>query len=319
VADLRDVIEKAKHLLLSKNQGNLLQDFIWQTQNLDGGNAKLPGAPTDKATAKQHGNEALDGLRTLGTLILSNGQFRKLLSDAGVLLRDMAGDAAQKTANKVNPDEDRLNQIDEPAPENTWHDVPDLNPSALKSKAKDQYAQNKPFSRGDVKQAGQQAVDDAQNHPSDDPQEAGKAGLSNAADNLKQTADSNVPDENKDKAEQNKQRALETKENAKQRTKDYLGKKMPKDRRDQTVWRLKKMVVEIQGHSDCEFTLPCPKIITVTDSILDQQAIETLLSLAETYGGHAKSTTAAAGGTVKGAHDDDSLQKAEADLKVRKF
>ena len=132
MADLRDVIEKAKHLLLSKNQGNLLQDFIWQTQNLDGGNAKLPGAPTDKATAKQHGNEALDGLRTLGTLILSNGQFRKLLSDAGVLLRDMAGDAAQKTANKVNPDEDRLNQIDEPAPENTWHDVPDLNPSALK-------------------------------------------------------------------------------------------------------------------------------------------------------------------------------------------
>lgn len=59
--------------------------------------------------------------------------------------------------------------------------------------------------------------------------------------------------------------------------------------------------------------------VAATDSTLDQQAIETLLSLAETYGGHAKSTTAAAGGTVKGAHDDDSLQIAEADLKVRKF
>jgi hypothetical protein len=252
VADLRDVIEKAKHLLLSKNQGNLLQDFIWQTQNLDGGNAKIPGAPVDKDTAKQHGNEALDGLRTLGTLIISNGQFRKLLSDAGVLLRDIAGDAAQKTATKVNPDQDRLGQIDEPAPENTWHEVPDMNPSTLKAKAKDQYAQNKPFSRGDVKQAAQQGMDDAQNHPSDDPQVAGKAGLSNAMDNLKQTADSNVPDENKDQVEENKQRALEKKQQTQQRTKDYLGKKMPKERRDQTIWRLKKMVVEIQGHSDCK-------------------------------------------------------------------
>ena len=233
----------------------MLQDFIWQTQNLDGGNAKLPGAPTDKETAKQHGNEALDGLRTLGTLVISNGQFRKLLNDALILLRDIAGDAAQKTANKVNPDEDRLRQIDEPAEENTWHEVPDLSVSNLKAQAKDTYATNKPFSRGDVKQAAQQGMNDAQNHPSDDPQVAGKAGLSNAVDNLKQTADSNVPDENKDQLEQNKQRALEAKENARARSKAYLGKKMPKERRDQTVWRLKKMVVEIQGHSDCEFSI----------------------------------------------------------------
>jgi hypothetical protein len=251
VADLRDVIEKAQHLLLSKNQGNLLQDFIWQTQNLDGGNAKLPTAPTDKETAKQHGNEALDGLRTLGTLIISNGQFRKLLNDAVTLLRDMVGDAAQKAANKVNPDADRLAQIDNHAEENTWHEVPDLSVSNLRAQAQDRYAKNKPFSRSDVQQAGQQALDDAQNHPSDDPQVAGKAALSNAADNLKQTADSNVPDESKDKIQENKRRALEARENAKKSTKAYLGKKMPKERRDRTVWRLKKMVVEIQGHSDC--------------------------------------------------------------------
>ena len=91
VADLRDVIEQAKVLLLVKNQGNLLQDFIWQTEQLSGGNAKLPGAPVDKSTAQQHGNQALDGLRTLGTLLLSNGQFRKLcessLSSTGILPR----------------------------------------------------------------------------------------------------------------------------------------------------------------------------------------------------------------------------------------
>ena len=78
VADLRDVIEQAKILLLTKNEGNLLQDFIWQTGQVGGGDAKIPGAPIDKGTAQQHGNQALDGLRTLGMLMLSNGQFRKL-------------------------------------------------------------------------------------------------------------------------------------------------------------------------------------------------------------------------------------------------
>jgi len=78
VADLRDVIEKAKVLLLTKNEGNLIQDFIWQTQLAGTGNASKPGAPIDRGTAKQHGNQALDGLKTLGTLIISNGQFRKL-------------------------------------------------------------------------------------------------------------------------------------------------------------------------------------------------------------------------------------------------
>ncbi len=78
VADFRDVVEQAKYLLLTKNEGNLLQDFIWQSQKIDGGDAALPNAPIDKDTAKQHGNQALEGLRTLGTLIISNGQFRKL-------------------------------------------------------------------------------------------------------------------------------------------------------------------------------------------------------------------------------------------------
>ena len=78
VGHLREVIEQAKILVLTKNQGNLLQDFIWQTEHLGGGNAQRPGAPVDKDTAKQHGNQALDGLRTLGTLLISNGQFRKL-------------------------------------------------------------------------------------------------------------------------------------------------------------------------------------------------------------------------------------------------
>jgi hypothetical protein len=259
VADLNEVITQAKYLLLSKNEGNLLQDFIWQTQHLDGGSAKLPGAPTDKATAQQHGNEALDGLRTLGTLIISNGQFRKLLNDATILVRDMAGEAAQSAANRVNPSEDQLRQIDEPAEDNTWHDVPDMSRSNVKSQIKAQYDRQKPFSRANVQNAGENAIntgmDTAQNAPTSDDTTPGnldgrtgaRAGAQTGVDQLKAQASENVPGEAKQQAEQTKQRAS----HLGQISKNYLNKKMPQERREQTLWRLRKMVAEIQGHSDC--------------------------------------------------------------------
>ena len=249
VADLKEVIRQAKYLLLSKNEGNLIQDFIWDTQHLDGANAGLPGAPTDKATAQQHGNEAVDGLKTLARLVLSNGQFRKLLSDATVLLRDMAGDAAQKTANKVNPSEEQLNQIDHPAEDNTWHDVPELSRENFRNQARDTVNKNKPFSREEAKDAAQRGADTAQDHPTEDNEEAGRAGLSRTVDNLKDQAQSNVPDERQEDAKKAKNATV-------QNTKNYVNKKIPQERRDQTIWRLKKMIVEIQGHSDCEFVTP---------------------------------------------------------------
>jgi hypothetical protein len=245
VGDLKDVIDQAKHLLLSKNEGNLLQEFIWDTQNLDGANAKLPTAPTDKETAKQHGAQAQEGLKTLGRLILSNGQFRKLLSDAVVLMRDIAGDAAQNVAGKVNPDEERLNQIDQPAEDNTWHDVPSRD--ELKGQARDIFNKNKPFSREEAKQAAQEGADTAQQHPSAgaDNREAGAAGVQQTADNLRARAEQNIPDDTQENVRKTKDATV-------QKTKNYMGKKMPQERREQTIWRLKKMVVEIQGHSDCK-------------------------------------------------------------------
>lgn len=36
------------------------------------------------------------------------------------------------------------------------------------------------------------------------------------------------------------------------KTKKYLSEKVPKERREQTVWRLKKMIIEVQGHADCK-------------------------------------------------------------------
>lgn len=252
--DLQKVIEQAKLLLLTKNQGNLIQDFIWQTQQIGAGDATVPGAPVNKDTAKQHGNQALDGLRTLGTLLITNGQFRKLLSDASVLLRDIAGDAAQKSANKVNPSDEQLQNIDRPAEDNTWHEAPDFNKENLKQQVKSRV----PIGRKDVEEAGRDATQAANPDGSRDPADAAqraaqdqqhgtsqadpRAGAETAASNLKDKVSANAD-------EKDKQRAKELRE----RSENYLKGKMPKERREQLIWRLKKMVVEIQGHQDCRW------------------------------------------------------------------
>lgn len=283
VGDLRDVIEQAKVLLLTKNDGNLLQDFLWQTRFISGGNAQLPGAPIDKTAAQQHGNQALDGLRTLGTLLISNGQFRKLLSDATVLLRDVAGDAAQNAANRVNPSQDELSQIDQAAEDNTWHDVPDLSRDNLRNQAKGTFNKNKPFDQNDLKGVAKNAANQGDTGDGVDRDQAAATGR----DQLRDQASANVPDETKDRAKQYRDR-----------TKNYAKEKLPKERRDQSIFRMKKMIVEVQGHQDY------------------QQAIETLLNLAEEYSGHGKNLTQQGVGTVKGAHSDNALTAAETDLRT---
>merc|ERR1712036_51674 len=254
VADFREVVEQAKLLLLTKNEGNLLQDFIWQTQNIGGG----------------------------------DGQFRKLLNDAAILARSIAGDAATKTASKVQPGEDALNQIDEPAADNTWHDAPDLSAANLKSQAQAKYNANKPFGKQELDQAARDASSSAHPQGSSDPVETAelaardrqqgtasgvdaRSGADAAFDRLHGAASQNIPDDQKDKAR-----------NYRDRTNNYMKDKMPKERREQTIWRLKKMVVEIQGHQDY------------------QRAIDTLLRLAEEYSGHTRNVTSQSTGAVKG-------------------
>jgi len=203
------------------------------------------------------------------------------LNDASILVRDMAGDAASEATTRVKPSEDQLRQLDEPASDNTWHDVPDISAGKIKNQIKSTVNKKAPVDKNDLENARANA----------DNQGDAQASAIAGASTLRDRASANIPDEDKEKA---KQKAQEKKE----RTKNYLSKKMPEERREQTIWRLKKLVVEIQGHPDY------------------QQAINTLLDLAETYGGHANAVGQQSTGTVKGAHTDSSLKTAEADLKT---
>ncbi|KAI8961055.1 hypothetical protein F5Y11DRAFT_358025 [Daldinia sp. FL1419] len=284
VADLKDVVTQAKKLLLSKNEGNLLQDFIWQTQQFDPNAVSVPNAPVDKDTAKQHGDKALEGLRTLGTLIITNGQFRKLLNDATILLRDIAGDAATNAAGKVRPAGEDLAQIDRPADDNVWHDAPNFSKENVKSQFQNVYKSDPAQDAKGVVNAGAQAV----------RQPDGSAGdrinaAQNATSRATEQVKTNIDPETRESTKQ-------TAQEYRARTRQYLSKKMPEERREQTIWRLKKMVVECQQHPDY------------------QQAISTLLDLAEQYGSHGRSLATGGTGTVKETRTH--LAAAEADLKT---
>jgi len=152
-------------------------------------------------------------------------------------MRDMVGDAAEQVAARVNPDDEQLAQIDKPADDNIWHDTPNI--TDIKSQIKSAVDKNTPFSKKDVNEAAKNAQANAASQ--DDPQAAAQAGAST----LRQHADENIPEEQKNKAHETKQTTME-------KTKNYLFKKMPQERREQTIWRLKKLVVEIQGHPDCK-------------------------------------------------------------------
>ncbi|KAI9646554.1 hypothetical protein NHQ30_004549 [Ciborinia camelliae] len=304
VQDFRSIVEQAKNLILTKNSDEILQDFIWQCQKIDRGVAAVPGAPVDQETTQQDALRAKEGFKTLGQLIITNGEFRKLLNDAIVLLRDIAGDAATNAASKLKPSEDQLKQVDRPADDNVWHDSPDMSSGNIKSQMKKTFKKNAPVDGDDVRDAAGNASQNAHpsgsRDPADTAQLAGRdqqyntasgvdsqAGAQAGVDTLKQRASENIP-------EDTKQRGRETRE----RTKNYLRGKMPEERREQLIYRLKKMVVEIQGHSDYK------------------QAIDTLLDLAEQYGGHAQHIGSQGSGALKDARANDSLKAAEIDLKT---
>lgn len=299
VQDTREVIRLAKNLLLSKNDGNILQDFIWQTTQFDPTGVNSPGAPISKDQAKRDGDDALEGLRTLGTLLITNGQFRKLLNDSTVLLRDIVGDAAANAAGKVRPSGEQLEQIDQPAADNTWHETPDLSKDSLKSQAKNIYGGNPKKDVRDIAHAGTNAADrtgsDVASPNLSDPSNYDRVAGQNAAKSVVQDKiNNNVNPETKENIKQRN-------EEYKRRVREYMNKKMPAERRDQTIWRLKKIVLECQQHPDYS------------------QAIQTLLRLAENYGSHGRSLGSRSAGSAKEARGGFAAAEADLRLLIERF
>lgn len=292
VQDTREVVKQAKNLLLSKNEGNLLQDFIWQTTQFDRKSVAAPGAPLSKDAAQRDGEEALQGLRTLGTLLITNGQFRKLLKDSSILLRDIAGDAATSAAGKVRPSEGDLAQLDVAAEDNTWHEKPDFSKESIRKQAHGVYGGKPKKDAKDVAAAGSQGAGVDPTIPGEpvDPAVVDATAGQNAAVNVARSKlNSNIDPETKDKIKKRN-------EEYRHRANEYFNKKMPQDRKDQIIFRLKKMILECQQHADYS------------------EAIQTLLRLAENYGKYGRTYGQGSAGTVRDARS--GFAAAEADLRT---
>jgi hypothetical protein len=59
-------------------------------------------------------------LRVLITLFITNSEFRKILSDFGIVGRDVFATAAAKAADKARPTQEQLDQVDQEAPSKQW-------------------------------------------------------------------------------------------------------------------------------------------------------------------------------------------------------
>lgn len=371
----------ARMMIHEKNDGELFQNFVWATRNGDptrGKKSKSELLPVGKddvtADAKQgelHTSTliALDAnvfstaaahLRTLITLFATNSEARKLLSDLGLVSRDLFATAAERAANKARPDQRDLDQVDKEAPSGEWigadgkrvgkDETPELqlkgpkgtefrmNPkddpanaktvdqhgnersagdayneaSSRANEAKDQARSQKEQAKGEARsqydqEGGKGGIkEQLRSHAedirqSDHPVDAARYKKEEARNQARGAANENTPYDNRGEAKQDtKNKALNAipdrqREQASrgiEKTKDFMNENFPEERRDQFIYRLKKVVVECQDHKDY------------------QEAITFFLDQAENYKGHAKHVANHGGDSAAKVANDPAYEAA---------
>ncbi|TEB22809.1 hypothetical protein FA13DRAFT_1466716 [Coprinellus micaceus] len=103
-----------------KNADELFQNFVFHTQAVDTNSLKDhtseragESLSLDKGKVKEDGDQAAKHLRT--SLILTNSEVRKLLSDFSLIGRDLLSIGASKASTLIAPPEHKLARVDEPA------------------------------------------------------------------------------------------------------------------------------------------------------------------------------------------------------------
>ncbi|KAJ7232032.1 hypothetical protein B0H12DRAFT_1204987 [Mycena haematopus] len=195
ISDIRDIITTFSGLLQEKNKGEILQRFVWATRGVDTSTIKPAEAEQAKGQddldkAKRDAQEAAHHLRTLLSLLLTNAEMRKLITDAGTVGRDLLAKSAAKAAEAVSPKPDDLARADDPAPQDHFVEEASSSLSDSSSSSSDSEAPPSP------------EVDKTKSDKLDN----GRAWL----------------------------------------TDEFF----PEERRDQWIWRGKKVIVECQKHKD---------------------------------------------------------------------
>ncbi|TEB21020.1 hypothetical protein FA13DRAFT_1643942 [Coprinellus micaceus] len=253
VQDVRDIIKTAELMVEQKNADELFQNFVFHTQAVDANSLKDHAAERvgesqslDKDKVKEDGNHAAKHLRTLLTLVLTNSEVRKLLSDFSVIGRDLLSIGASKASTLIAPPQHQLDRVDEPAPQDQFitHDPnhPDGQRVAVGvgSAARDAFAEYHQVQQqgfGAAREVGGRAQREAEEF-----KRADEEGDEETKEVKKRTDTfhERVPEEQRNSA-------TEQYESGK---KFFSEEYFPKERRDQFIFRLKKVVIECQKHAD---------------------------------------------------------------------
>ncbi|KAK0451135.1 uncharacterized protein EV420DRAFT_1561072 [Desarmillaria tabescens] len=269
VADIQEIFRTLRNMIEEKNGDELIQNWIWQTREVEMSDISAGNVQgVDKEKAKEDVDTATRHVRTLVNLVLTNSEFRKLIKDFSVVGRDLA-------AKVIAPSAKQLENVDESAPEG--HFVPDE--ERLETRLPGVSGQSDIVDPGEV----QRSVD-AETNASDeeDKKVSGimgkvKNGLSNA-----------IPQQYKD-------RTNEKVSNGKQ----FLSEEyFPKERREQWIWRAKKVVVECQKHQDY------------------QESLGWLLDRVEEYASHGRNIVNGAQSEAGGALKNTQLQSTLSQLRT---
>ncbi|KAF5393156.1 hypothetical protein D9757_001352 [Collybiopsis confluens] len=272
--DLRDILDTLRLFLSQKNTDEIIQDFIWKTRDIDtNASLKSEEQPKDghvlgveKDKAREDAQHAAHSIRTLVHLLLTNSEARKLLSDFSVVGRDLVARGLGKASEGLRPDEERLRNVDEAhrgeggafsvaSPEERAREqeakgvdgmVESRIPSDVKDKAnataeeagrvQDDLQASARDARG--QEVAPSSPRDAREGAEEVKEEAKKRGLMGRVKNV-------IPHEHQDKAKDHFKRGKEF------LTEEYF----PKDRRDQWIWRVKKVILECQSHPDYQSSL----------------------------------------------------------------
>ncbi|KAK0454266.1 uncharacterized protein EV420DRAFT_1695817 [Desarmillaria tabescens] len=269
VADIQEILRTLRNMIEEKNGDELIQNWIWQTREVEMSDISAGNVQgVDKEKAKEDVDTATRHVRTLVNLVLTNSEFRKLIKDFSIVGRDLA-------AKVIAPSAKQLENVDESAPEG--HFVPDE--ERLETRLPGVSGQSDIVDPGEV----QRSVD-AETNASDEEDKK----VSGIMGKVKNGISNAIPQQYKD-------RANEKVSNGKQ----FLSEEyFPKERREQWIWRAKKVVVECQKHQDY------------------QESLGWLLDRVEEYASHGRNIVNGAQSEAGGALKNTQLQSTLSQLRT---
>ncbi|KAG7087026.1 hypothetical protein E1B28_013005 [Marasmius oreades] len=270
VRDVQDILETLRVLVAEKNHDELIQEFVWGTRSLSDDVSSAAdtttttttnGAkvPVTKDKARQDGQTAVQHLRTLLTLLFTNSEARKLVSDFGMVGRDLLSKTLVKAATNIAPNEEKLKGVDEPhrgeqqfiPKEQLEKEKEDAKQKleAARRTGEEKKEQAANATLDEVNKAEQQADAARENDETIPKSTSGEMTTQTKKKGLMERmvggVKESIPGEHQDKAKGHLNRGREF------LTEEYF----PEDRRDQWIWRVKKVIIECQQHPEYQQSL----------------------------------------------------------------